>query len=146
MLEHPRPGPVAGRLRARDLVSRDLATLSAPATVAEAVALMRHLGVRHLPLFGEHGLLGLVHLDALQAAAGDGTGADRPVQAQEVPSVRLDDDLLHVAAEVARSACAAVVVLDGQERLLGVITDVDLPARVVRLPDLPEAPAPQAHR
>lgn len=137
MPEHA-PDAAAPR-RARDLLTRDLATLSDTATLQEAGSLMRHLGVRHLPVFGETGLLGLVHLDDVTAAAFDASGPDLRGLAEAVPAVRLDDGEQQVLDALSGSRSGAVVVLDREDRLLGVITDADL---VVRLPGSLSADAP----
>ena len=111
---------------AGDLLTRDLATLSQSATVSEAAALMRHLDVRHLPVLGTTRLLGLVHLDDVMGATVDEAGRSVGALARSVPSVCPDDHERSVAAAVTRSRCGAVVVLDQQGRLCGVIAETDL--------------------
>lgn len=114
-------------VRARTLLTRDLATLADTATLAEAEALMRHLEVRHLPVLGPEGLLGLVHLDDVSSAGPDASSRTVLAATRPVPVLYPDDDLARVVAVVADSASGAAVVLDRSGRLLGLVTDSDLP-------------------
>ncbi|MCW2779251.1 MAG: hypothetical protein JWN17_2976 [Frankiales bacterium] len=118
-------------LHARDLLVRDLATVAATTTVAGALSLMRHLDVRHVPVLDATGLVGLLHEPDLLALDPDAPVG--PSVHRQVPRARLQDTLEQVAALVAGSPCGAVVVLDDEEHLLGLLTDVDL-RRVVSLP------------
>lgn len=120
-------------LRAADVMTRDLATLSETATVSQARGLMRRLGVRHLPVIGPAGFLGLLHASALRPQrAGGPEGTDLAVDraARDVPRVRPDTDLALLEALIAGSGCAAVVVTDEGGRLVGIVTDLDLAATV----------------
>jgi CBS domain-containing membrane protein len=115
-------------LRARDLLVRDLATIPDTASLASAWSLMRHLDVRHLPVLGPGGLVGLLHGPFPASGAEDGCLLDHLTR--DVPEAHLSDDLEQVAALLGDSPCDAVVVLDDARHLLGVITSVDLAAAV----------------
>lgn len=120
-------------LQARDVMSRDVVTLGADATVEQALAVMRELGVRHLPVVLDGRFAGLVD-DRLVALAqlADGVPDRRRVVAlmtHYVPQVAPDADLPRVARLVGDSGCDAVVVMaDGD--LVGLVTASDLVAAV----------------
>ncbi|MCU1693415.1 MAG: hypothetical protein JWM64_2506 [Frankiales bacterium] len=116
-------------LRARDLLSRDLATVPDTATVDSARALMRHLDVRHLPVLGASGLAGLLHEPDLRTA--DGSAQVAGWVRGGVPEAQLQDGVGRLAALLESSTCGAVVVVDDERRLLGVLTEVDLRRAVV---------------
>ncbi len=120
-------------LRARDLMTRDVMTVGPQTPVGEALATMRHLGVRHLPVLDDGRFIGMVD-DRLVAAAllaGEDVDATlaRPVltaMMAYVPQVEASADLARVAKLLRSSRCDAVVVVDPADRLLGIITTVDV--------------------
>ncbi|MCW2606364.1 MAG: hypothetical protein JWO60_1057 [Frankiales bacterium] len=125
-------------LRARDVMTRDIVTLGAHATVEQALAVMRDLGVRHLPVVLEGRFAGLVD-DRLVALAhlADGVPDRRLVVAlmtHYVPHVTEDAELPRVARLVGDSGCDAVVVLDDVGDLLGIVTASDLVAALAAGP------------
>ena len=65
-------------LRASDLLTGDLATVPDTATASRASAMMRRLGVRHLPVLGASGLIGVLHAAALEH--GEGSVLDHVVR------------------------------------------------------------------
>ena len=109
-------------LRARDLLTGDLATVRDSATASQARAMMRHLEVRHLPVLGAAGLVGMLH----EAALKDQEGSVLDHVVRDVPRVRPNEDLAGLEALLATSSCGAVVVVDEAQHLLGVITQTDL--------------------
>ena len=111
------PGPRAG-----DLLTGDLGTLPDTASVSDAKALMRHLAVRHVPVLGAGGLIGMLYEPALA----DAHGSVLEHVIRDVPRVRLNEDIGRIAALLASSACGAVVVLGDAEHLVGVVTAEDL--------------------
>lgn len=126
-------------LVAGDVMTRQLATVGEEATVAEALRVMRHWGVRHLPVT-EHGyFVGLVD-DRLVSvvrrggANGEAALAQRvdEVMSRYVPQVGLDAPLARVARLLRTSRSDAVAVIDEQEHLLGLITLVDVVCAVSR--------------
>lgn len=96
-LVHETPDTI-DHLRARDVMTREVVTVDGGSSVGSALTLMRHFGVRHLPVT-EHGrFLGLV-----------------------------DDRLVTRVSRLLRASRSdAVVVVDDQDRLLGLITLVDV--------------------
>ena len=121
------------RLRARDVMTRDVATVDGASTVGNALTLMRHLGVRHLPIT-EHGrFLGLVDDRLVTRALLTGPDRDealeQPVEqamTRYVPQVGPDTKVTRVSRLLRASRSDAVVVVDDQDRLLGLITLVDV--------------------
>ncbi len=109
--------------RVRDLISRDLATVADTASYADALSLMHHLGVRHLPVLGPAGLVGVLHEPSPVAVLGNGKLLERIVR--DVPEVHLSDDLAHVQSLLGASPCGAVVVMEAG-RLVGILTSTDL--------------------
>lgn len=115
-------------LRAGDLLTGDLATVPTTASVSSARRLMQHLDVRHLPVLGDEGLVGMLYEPTLGDA--DGSVLDRVDR--DVPRAHLKDGLGDLGELLASSSCAAVVVVDEGQHLLGVITDRDLDEAVSR--------------
>ena len=115
-------------LRARDVLTGDLATVPDTASMSEARSLMRHLQVHHLPVLGPAGLVGLLHEPALGDV--DGPVLDHVIR--DVPQALLKDGSAHLEALLATSACGAVVVVDEARHLVGVITTDDLSGAVAR--------------
>lgn len=124
--------------QASDLMTTDVATVSSTSTVEQAMASMRALGVRHLPVLGDAGhVVGIVD-DRLVALAL--LAADDQEQAQQhpvtsamthfVPEASATATLPHVAHLIGVSPCDAVIVVDAQGHLLGIITTVDIVAAV----------------
>lgn len=122
--------PARTPLRARDLLTGDLATVPDTASLATARALMRNLDVRHLPVLGATGLVGLLHEPDLADA--EGTVLERVVR--DVPRAQLRDGTERLTELLGQSTCAAVVVLDETGRLVGVVTERDLTAAVQATP------------
>ncbi|MCU1693418.1 MAG: hypothetical protein JWM64_2509 [Frankiales bacterium] len=125
--------PCLCNLQARDVMSRDVVTLGPDATVEQALAVMRELGVRHLPVVLDGRFAGLID-DRLVALAqlADGVPDRRRVVAlmtHYVPQVAPDAALSRVARLVGDSGCDAVVVMD-DGGLVGLVTATDLVAAV----------------
>ena len=121
------------RLRARDVMTRDVMTVDGGSSVGSALTLMRHLGVRHLPVT-EHGrFVGLVDdrlvTRALLTGADRAEAFDQPVEqvmSRYVPQIGPDTPVTRVSRLLRASRSDAVVVVDDQDRLLGLITLVDV--------------------
>ena len=130
--DHETQPPPTG-LRANDVMTRDVATVLTTTTVGDAMTLMRTLGVRHLPVLGDGRFVGLVDdrlvAFALLAAGGFGDVLEHPVSTamtSYVPQVAPGEPLQRVAHLLRTSRCDAIVVIDAQEHLLGIITMVDV--------------------
>lgn len=136
-----------GGLVAGDVMTRHLATVDEGATVAQALRAMRRWGARHLPVT-EHGHVvgvvddrmvscalrsGAVGEDALEQRIGD-------VMSRYVPQVGPGTSLARVARLLRTSRSDAVVVVDEQAHLLGLITLVDVVDAVAQLDQQPTSP------
>ena len=126
-------------LRASDVMTSDVATVSATTTVGQAMTSMRTLGVRHLPVVGDGRFSGIVDdrlvALALLTAGPVGAALEQPVAAvmtHYVPQVAPGESLQRIAHLLSTSRCDAIVVIDAQEHLLGIITLVDVVNAVAR--------------
>lgn len=147
------PAELAAQLRelaaqqktAADIMSRPVITVRAEARVSDAVMLMTRERVKRLPVVDERGaLVGIVsRLDVLAAAASGAAGAEalpalqpgagqaaRDVMFRDVPTVAPDADLGEVVDRLLATPLRRVVVVDEARRVLGIIVDDDLLARV----------------
>ena len=130
---HQEADHVLVRLRASDVMSSDVATVVTTTTVGEAMTMMRTLGIRHLPVLGDGRFVGIVDdrlvAFALLTAGGFGAALEQPVSTamtHYVPQVGPGEPLQRVAHLLRTSRCDAIVVVDAQEHLLGIITMVDV--------------------
>jgi acetoin utilization protein AcuB len=139
------------RLNASDVMTSDVATVVTTTTVGEAMTLMRTLGIRHLPVIGDGRFVGIVDdrlvAFALLTAGGFGGALEQPVSSamtHYVPQVGPGEPLQRVAHLLRTSRCDAIVVIDAQEHLLGIITMVDVVSAVaLGAVDEPPAVEPQ---
>jgi len=138
------------RLRASDVMTSDVATVVPTTTVGQAMTLMRTLGIRHLPVLGDGRFVGIVDdrlvALALLTAGGFGEALEQPVSTamtHYVPHVFPGEPLERVAHVLRTSRCDAIVVIDAQEHLLGIITMVDV-VSAVALGSADEPPTPDA--
>ena len=126
----------------RDSMTRDVVTLSPQTTAAEALALCREKGIRHLPVMEEGRLVGMVSdrdLRLATPALGDEARAEalgrmqvRDVMSTNVRTARPDDPI-EVAANLMRDCkigCLPVVE-DGE--MVGIITSSDVMEALVYL-------------
>lgn len=120
-----------GRLCCADFMSREPLTVSAETSCAEAADLLRRHGFEVLPVVAASGrLLGAVTASDLLASQGRGTVSQ---------AVRRDfhragpDDLVEALVHVfSDQGMGFALVLDEQDRLLGVVTAADLVAALFR--------------
>lgn len=125
-------------LNACDVMTRELATVDPAATVGEALTIMRHMGVRHLPVTDLSGcFVGLVDdrlvTRALLSGADREQALDQPVDevmTRYVPQVGPTTPVTRVSRLLRTSRCDAVVVVDERDHLLGLITLVDVVSAV----------------
>ncbi len=127
------------RLRASEVMTADVATVTSTTTVGAAMTPMRTLGVRHLPVIGAGRFVGIVDdrlvALALLTAGGVVEALEQPVSTamtHYVPQVAPGESLQRVAHLLSTSRCDAIVVIDAQEHLLGIITMVDIVNAVAR--------------
>lgn len=127
-------------LEARDVMTRDLATLDPTATVGQALTVMRHCGVRHLPITDAGSFVGLVDdrlvTRALLTGPDRELALDQPVDevmSRYVPQVGPHTNVTRVSQLLRTSRCDAVVVVDDKDHLLGLITLVDVVGAVAHV-------------
>lgn len=131
------PPPIV--LRASDVMTIDVATVTPTTTVGQAMTSMQTLGVRHLPVVGDGRFAGIVDdrlvALALLTAGGVGEALEQPVttaMTHYVPQVSPGESVLRVAHLLSTSRCDAIVVIDAEEHLLGIVTMVDIVNAVAR--------------
>lgn len=132
----------ASGLTAADVMTPELVTVNDDDALAHAVQRMVQRGLKRLPVLDSRGRLAgmLSRLDVLGAV---GSGSNPPAQQarrqgrtvgevmdRRVPTVLADADLVDVVERLVSAALKRVAVVDEAGRLLGVITDGDLVARV----------------
>lgn len=125
-----------GGLVAADVMSASVVSVDTSAVLSDAIRLMRTHGVRHLPVVEDGRFLGLVD-DRLVAHAllttGAGAPEDQPISAATmhyVPQTAPTTPMPRVANLLRHSRADAVVVVDDADRLLGIITTVDVVSAV----------------
>ncbi|MDP2032021.1 MAG: CBS domain-containing protein [Polaromonas sp.] len=113
-----------------DVMTRNVRTLSPSSTIADAAMAMEELDVGVIPVCEGDKLLGLVtDRDIVVRAVAQGLGGDTPlskVMSTDIRSARADDDLDTVLADMASSQIRRLPVLDGEERLIGIISIGDI--------------------
>ena len=131
----------AGGATVGDFMTPDPVTVTADITVAEAVRLMTDRGIKRIPVIDrEARLIGIVsRLDVLRALSQPPVRelpepAPRPgqhtrvadVMLTDVPAVPADAPLNRIVDLLVTSGQRRVMVVDGEKRVLGIITDGDL--------------------
>lgn len=116
-------------------------TVASSAAPEEAVAIMQELGVRHVPVVDDEGnLVGILSdrdLGASGSAWVDGELADEPggrgetvavgeLMSSDVESVRDDAPIAEVVAIMREERCGAVPVIDGESKVTGIVSYVDI--------------------
>jgi CBS domain-containing protein len=129
---------------ARDIMTTPVVTARDDELLGHVTQRLLERGLKRLPVVDTEGrLVGMVsRLDILRAAAGQGNGqpeqSPQPrlgrtlgeVMSTNIPLVHVNDDLADVLGQMLQADVKRVVVLDEQERPVGIITDGDLVARV----------------
>ncbi|SRR5581483_850050 len=129
---------------ARDIMTSPVVTAREDEALGHVTHRLLERGLKRLPVVNAAGeLVGMVsRLDLLRAAAGNGKGEQEQapavrqgqtvgeVMSRDVPIVHVNDDLVDVLKQILRADIKRVVVLDEQDRAVGIITDGDLVARV----------------
>jgi CBS domain-containing protein len=113
-----------------DVMTRNVRTLSPSSTIADAAMAMEELDVGVIPVCEGDKLLGMVtDRDIVVRAVAQGLGGDTPlskVMSTDIRSARESDDLDTVLADMAASQIRRLPVLDGEERLIGIISIGDI--------------------
>ncbi|MES2244326.1 MAG: CBS domain-containing protein [Pseudomonadota bacterium] len=113
-----------------DVMTRDVRTLTPSDTVASAAKAMEELDVGVIPVCEGDKLLGMVtDRDIVVRAVAQGLDGNTPlakVMSTEIRTARETDDLDTVLADMAASQIRRLPVLDGAERLVGIISIGDI--------------------
>lgn len=113
-----------------DVMTRNVRTLTPKDTVASAAQAMDKLNVGVIPVCEGDKLLGMVtDRDLVVRALAQGLDGNTPlarVMSTDVRTARETDDLDTVLADMASSQIRRLPVLDGAERLVGIISIGDI--------------------
>lgn len=113
-----------------DVMTRDVRTLTSDSTITEAARAMEELNVGVIPVCEGDKLLGMVtDRDIVVRAVAQGLNGDTPlskVMSTDIRTARETDDLDTVLADMASSQIRRLPVLDGAERLVGIISIGDI--------------------
>jgi CBS domain-containing protein len=113
-----------------DVMTRNVRTLTPSDTVASAAKAMGELNVGVIPVCEGNKLLGVVtDRDIVVRAVAQGLDGNTPlakVMSTDVRTARESDDLDTVLADMASSQIRRLPVLDGAERLVGIISIGDI--------------------
>lgn len=113
-----------------DVMTRNVRTLAPTGTVADAAKAMDELNVGVIPVCDGDKLLGLVtdrDIVVRAVAQGlDGNTALSRVMSTDIRTARESDDLDKVLAEMAASQIRRLPVVDGSDRLVGIISIGDI--------------------
>lgn len=115
-------GRTSGDLKCADIMSRDIITVGPGDDVDAARSLLLSHGVRALPVIaGTRELLGIVSLRELARAEGN-VGASM----SKAATAATDDSAISLVPALIDGTSHAVVIVDAQRRLLGLVTQTDL--------------------
>ncbi|MDI1271593.1 MAG: CBS domain-containing protein [Polaromonas sp.] len=113
-----------------DVMTRDVRTLTSDSTITEAARAMEELDVGVIPVCDGDKLLGMVtDRDIVVRAVAQGLDGNTPlakVMSTDVRTARETDDLDTVLADMASSQIRRLPVLDGSERLVGIVSIGDI--------------------
>jgi len=129
-------------LLVRDSMTRDVVTLSPQTTAAEALALCREKGIRHLPVMEEGRLVGMVSdrdLRSATPALGDPARAEAlqkirvwGVMVRDVLTAHSEDPIEQAANTMREKKIGCLPVVEADE-LVGILTSSDVMAALVYL-------------
>lgn len=124
-----------GVLLVRDSMTREVVTVGPETTAAEALALCRENGIRHLPVLEGGRLVGVISdrdLRSATPALGDPSRAEALQKIQvgdemirDVETARPEDPIEDAASEMYEKRIGCLPVVDGEE-LVGIITTSDV--------------------
>jgi acetoin utilization protein AcuB len=129
-------------LLVRDSMTREVVTISPQTTAAEALALCREKGIRHLPVMEEGRLAGMVSdrdLRSATPALGDPARAEalqnirvRGVMVRDVLTAHPEDPIEQAANTMREKKIGCLPVLEARE-LVGILTSSDVMEALVYL-------------
>jgi CBS domain-containing protein len=129
---------------AGQIMTAPVHTVRTDAALGHVVQYMLQVGLKRLPVVdSQDKLVGMVsRLDVLRAISGDDikqqerAPSPRPGRtigdliAPEMPTVHVNDDLVDVLQQMLKADIRRVIVLDEQDKAVGIITEGDIVARV----------------
>ena len=129
-------------LLVRDSMTREVVTVGPETTAAEALALCREKGIRHLPVLEGGRLVGMIsdrNLRSATPALGDPNRAEAlecirvaDEMVKEVATVRPEDPIEEAAIEMYERKIGCLPVVDDDD-LVGIVTSSDVMRAFVRL-------------
>jgi CBS domain-containing protein len=113
-----------------DVMTRDVQVVTPNTTLRQAAATMKEIDVGALPVAEHDKLVGmLTDRDIAVRAVADGKGPDTMVREAMTPEVRYcfeDEDVAHVAENMADIQVRRLPVVDRDKRLVGIVSLGDL--------------------
>lgn len=123
----------------KNRMSRDPVAVASSASIAEALRVVRHHRMRHLPVVDEGELVGIVSDRDLRLAMPSPLGAETPefvalvestpveaIMARDVITAGPTDTLEDAAIRMCRSRVGALPVVDAAGRLVGILSEKDI--------------------
>ena len=126
-----------GDLTCADIMSRDVVTAGPEATPEQARTFLLDHDIRTLPVLdGEGRLAGTVGLRELA-----GMAADAPMPVSPAATARPEDSAIGLLPRLTDGMAHAVVIIDGDRKVVGIISQTDLLATLAK--SLSSGPAPE---
>jgi CBS domain-containing protein len=114
-------------MTARDFMTSDPACLKPDATVGDAVALLRELDVRHLPVINDdREVVGMLSDRDLRSLALVPTTAVSQVMSTDVITIDADAYAYEVVDLMLEYKIGAVPVVNAEEQLIGIVSYIDM--------------------
>lgn len=117
-------------MKIRDVMTRDVTSVSPDATIQEAATCMKKIDAGMIPVWDGQKLHGIVtdrDITVRGTAEGHGPGTKvSEVMTKDVCSCGEDDDVQDAAQLMEREQIRRITVLDGGQRLVGVVSLGDL--------------------
>jgi acetoin utilization protein AcuB len=123
-------------MRVDKIMSRNVVTIPVSAGLEEAAALMKEFDIRHLPVVNNDRLIGLITEGDLRGAIFPAMLEDLAVEDLMVGkpiTVRPETTLEEAARLVYRNKIGCLPVIDGDRRLLGIVTVADMLAALIEV-------------
>ena len=126
--------PEVRGMKTAELMSENVVTVKASATVAEALKAFSDHTFHSLPLLDDDGkVLGLISESGLLDAIRNGAAARetllKQLQAEPLPTVRPETPVTDAVERFCRSGKNKLLVVDSDGKLQGVLTPIDLMAK-----------------
>ena len=117
-------------MKISDVMTRDVQTVRPDQTAREAACFMLSADAGAIPVTDGDRLMGMItDRDIAVRGVAEGHGPDTPVRqlmTNDVVTVREDDDIDDVAARMSKAQVRRLPVVDGQQKLCGIVSLADL--------------------